>query len=48
LRRPLPLGSPTSYACAGYQGGDCENAVRVRRNRVEQGILDPIREDLLA
>lgn len=42
------LGSASSYACSGYLGGDCTNNVRVRRERVEAAILDPIRKDLLA
>ena len=42
------LNSATSYACSGYLGGHCPNSVRVRRDRVEEAILDPIREELLA
>ncbi|MCH8099757.1 MAG: recombinase family protein [Proteobacteria bacterium] len=42
------LGGAASYVCSGYLGGDCSNSIRVRRDRVEQVILDPIREELLA
>ena len=42
------LGSAASYACGGYLGGSCDNDARVRREQVEEVILDPIRKELLA
>lgn len=41
------LGGASSYACSGYLGGDCKNSERVRRDRVEDVILGPIRDELL-
>ena len=42
------LGNRSSYACSGYMGGHCSNSTRVRRDRVEEVILDPIRKELLS
>lgn len=43
------LADPRSYACSGYIGGQtCGNSTRVRREAVEEIILDPLRKDLLA
>lgn len=37
-----------SYGCSSYHDGRaCSNSVRVRRDRVETVLLDPIRKDLL-
>ncbi len=38
-----------SYGCSSYHNGRaCSNAVRVRRDRIEPILLDPIRKDLLS
>lgn len=38
-----------SYGCSGYHDGRaCSNAVRVRRDRLEAALLDPIRKELLS
>lgn len=37
-----------SYGCGGHREGACDNAIRVRRDRAEKVILDPIRDELLA
>ena len=42
------LSNAAGYSCSGYLGGDCTNGTRVRRDRVEQAILDPIRDGLLS
>ena len=42
------LTSKASYQCSGSVGGACGNKVRVRRDLVEEKILDPVRKELLA
>lgn len=38
-----------SYGCSSYHDGHaCSNSIRVRRDRVEEALLGPIRNDLLA
>ena len=38
-----------SYGCSSYHNGRaCSNSVRVRRDRIEPILLDPIRKDLLS
>jgi site-specific DNA recombinase len=38
----------TSYGCSSHHDGNaCPNSIRVRRDRVEGALLDPIRHDLL-
>ena len=41
------LSNANGYSCSGYLGGDCTNGKRIRHDRVEQAILDPIRQELL-
>src|SRR5688572_4795011 len=41
------MSNALGYSCSGYLGGDCTNGARVRRDRVEQEILAPIRDGLL-
>ena len=36
------------YQCSGYVGGACSNGARVRRDRIQALILDPIQTELLA
>jgi hypothetical protein len=37
-----------SYGCSSFHDGRaCSNSVRVRRDRIETMLLDPIRKDLL-
>ena len=42
------LSNAHGYSCSGYLGGDCTNGTRVRRDRVEEAILAPLRDELLA
>lgn len=42
------IAGSKAYQCSGYLGGACSNKIRVKRERVEGVILDPIREELLA
>lgn len=38
-----------SYGCSSYHNGRaCSNSIRVRRDRIESILLDPIRKDLLS
>ena len=42
------ITNATSYACSGYHDGRaCSNSIFVRRDRVENILLGPIRDDLL-
>ena len=42
------ITNATSYACSGYHDGRaCSNSILVRRDRVENILLGPIRDDLL-
>jgi len=42
------ITNATSYACSGYHDGRaCSNSILVRRDRVEDILLGPIRDDLL-
>jgi hypothetical protein len=37
-----------SYGCGGHREGACEVKTLVRRDHVENAILDPIRKELLS
>jgi site-specific DNA recombinase len=40
---------PRRYACSGYwNGGACSNSRRIRREAIEEAILDPIRSEVLS
>jgi hypothetical protein len=42
------ITNATSYGCSGYHDGRaCKNSILVRRDRVENILLGPIRDDLL-
>ena len=42
------ITNATSYACSGYHDGRaCSNSILVRRDRLENILLGPIRDDLL-
>ena len=42
------LTGKVHYQCSGKLGGACDNRISVRRDQVEEKILGPIAEDLLA
>jgi DNA invertase Pin-like site-specific DNA recombinase len=42
------IANSSAYQCSGYLGGACSNGIRVKRERVEEVILTPIREELLS
>ena len=42
------LTGKVHYQCSGKLGGACDNRISVRRDQVEENILGPIVEDLLA
>ena len=42
------LTGKVHYQCSGKMGGACDNRISVRRDPVEEKILGPIAEDLLA
>ncbi len=42
------LTSKATYECSGHHDGACSNSVRIRRDRVEEVILDPVRRELLS
>jgi len=42
------LHDARSYACSGHRGGACDNQIRVRRDVLEEAILSPLRDEMLA
>ena len=42
------LSNGTGYSCSGYLGGDCHNHLRVRRDRIESGVLTDMNAQMLA
>ena len=43
------ISDKRSYGCSGYHNGRaCSNAIRVRRDRIEAALLDPVRQELLS
>lgn len=43
------IANQTSYGCSSYHNGRaCSNSIKVRRDRIESILLDPIRKELLS
>jgi site-specific DNA recombinase len=43
------IANQTSYGCSSYNNGRaCSNSIKVRRERIESILLDPIRKELLS